>query len=318
MRAALAALVIATGSPVLGGQSGQREAFRAEVTDRETRVVRVPANGLLALTNMVGDIEVRAGRGPDVRVEIVRVARGRTEADARRGLADVTARQSERGSRVAIDAAHQRVRNPPYAVAVSYQVTAPAATGVTISSLTGNIVVSGIDGDLSVETTTGDVEIRDAGSLSRARAGTGRVTLTRVAHASAIEAGTIAGPVVATDIRTRQLRIDTVTGNIDVHGASAARVEVSTTQGHVSYEGTVARDGRYDLRTHSGSLRVIASGGSGFELRAQTFSGRVEVAGDLGLRVISRGRRDLVGSVGDGRAAVNLTTFSGQVSVSRR
>ncbi|HUF47166.1 MAG TPA: DUF4097 family beta strand repeat-containing protein, partial [Vicinamibacterales bacterium] len=240
------------------------------------------------------------------------------DADARQGLAGVTVHLAERGRRVTVEATHERVRNPPYAVTVSYAVTAPAATSVTIQSLTGHVEASGITGELSVDTTTGDVEIRDAPRLSRARTVTGSIDLTNVAHDSALEAGTIAGPVTATGIRTRRLRLDTVTGGITARDATADRVEIFTTQGSLTYDGAVAADGRYEMRTHSGSIRFIARSGSGFELRAQTFSGQIETARELGLTLVSRSRRELVGSVGDGRAVVLLTTFSGQVSVGRQ
>ncbi|HUF47043.1 MAG TPA: hypothetical protein VMM93_04445, partial [Vicinamibacterales bacterium] len=92
LAAATIGLIALAGATSLAGPAptDQRGSFRAEVVDRATHRVRVPAGGTLVLTNMVGDIEVRAGTGPEVRVDVVRVARGRTDADARQGLAGVT------------------------------------------------------------------------------------------------------------------------------------------------------------------------------------------------------------------------------------
>src|SRR5258708_490147 len=72
------------------GAFAQNRDFRSEQTQRETRNLQLGAAGALDLRNVSGDITVTAGSARDVTIEIVRVSRARTDADAKRGLEQVT------------------------------------------------------------------------------------------------------------------------------------------------------------------------------------------------------------------------------------
>ena len=61
----------------------QDKDFHVEQTDRQTKTLAIGANGSLELKNIVGDITVKAGGGREATVEIVRVSRGQTDADAK-------------------------------------------------------------------------------------------------------------------------------------------------------------------------------------------------------------------------------------------
>jgi DUF4097 and DUF4098 domain-containing protein YvlB len=297
---------------------GGRQALRAEVVERETRALALGPNGSLTLSNLAGNIIVRTGEGRDVTVEIIRRARGRTEADARRGLEQVTVHVDERANRATVESSYSSERNAPYSVSVAYEVRAPAGTSMSIQSLSGNIDAEGMAGQMTATTTTGDIAIRDARRLSRARSATGRVDLSNVETDGTLEAGTIAGVVAIDTVRARRLVVGTVTGAVTARGASAAWAEVTSTAGDIEYSGNIAPDGRYDLRSHTGDVRFIALGGSGFELRASTFVGRLAPDAGLGLTIIRQEPRELVGTVGDGQAVVTISSFSGNVVIQRR
>jgi len=294
------------------------ESLRAQVVDTETRSLSLGPRGELALSNFAGDITIRTTSGEDVTLTIVRRARGRTEADARRGLERVVVRVDERARRATVESSHGSERNPPYSVSVAYEVSAPAGTSVDIHTLTGNIEAAGLAGELTAETTTGDISVRDSQSVSRARSATGRVALANVGTSGTMEAGTIAGDVELDGVRARRLVIGTVSGGVTARDARAERAEVTSTAGDIEYAGEIMPDGRYELRTHAGTLRFIAVGGSGFELRASTFVGRISPDTALDLKAIRQDARELVGTVGDGRALVTLASFSGGITIERR
>jgi len=319
--AAVAALGVALVAGPAAGQdrtSRARQVLRAEVSHQESRVLRLGQEGTLTLTNLTGDIRIRPGAGREVRVDITRVARGRTEADARRGLARVTVTVEERANRASVETVRPAERNPPYRVTVAYDVIAPPGTSISAHSLTGNIGVTGIAGELSAVSTTGDIDIRDAQRLTRARTATGRIHLANVGNDGTLEAGTIAGSVLVEALRARRLLVGTVTGAVTARDAAADRAEVTSTAGAIEYAGPVALDGRYELRSHTGHVRFVVADGSGFELRASTFAGAIAPGAGLGLSVIRRDPHELVGTVGDGRAIVTLATFSGGIVIVRR
>ena len=99
------------------------------------------------------------------------------------------------------------------------------------------------------------------------------------------------------------------------------RVEAHSVSGNVEFGGTLAKGGRYELNSHSGDVRVVLAGATGFELEANSFSGTIH--SDLPLK--SPGRSTIRtappivhGVFGDGSAVLSVTTFSGNVVISRR
>src|SRR4029079_17619803 len=121
-------------------------------------------SGALDLDTLGGDITVTVGTGRDTIVEIVRISRGRTEADAVAGLDQFAVNVEQRGTRASVSSRYQQQdRRSAYRVHANYNVTAPAGTTMTIKSLGGNIRVKGIRGDLSADTAGGNIEISGAG-----------------------------------------------------------------------------------------------------------------------------------------------------------
>ena len=60
--------------------------------------------------------------------------------------------------------------------------------------------------------------------------------------------------------------------------------------GNIDYAGDLARSGRYEFVSHSGDIRLMLSGGTGFEVQANSFSGNVRSEFPVNRRG-GRGRR---------------------------
>jgi hypothetical protein len=80
------------------------------------------------------------------------------------------------------------------------------------------------------------------------------------------------------------------------------------------------------MKTHSGNVRLILTGNTGFEVVATSFSGNVRsdfpitLRGDTGEsdgRARGRQRRAIRGEYGDGSAFVELTSFSGSIVIGK-
>jgi DUF4097 and DUF4098 domain-containing protein YvlB len=89
--------------------------------------------------------------------------------------------------------------------------------------------------------------------------------------------------------------------------------------GDVDFAGSFARNGRYELSSHSGSVQAAVSGNVGFELEATSFSGSVRSDIPLKAQSTSRqSRQSLQGVYGDGSAILELSTFSGSIVLTKR
>jgi hypothetical protein len=90
----------------------------------------------------------------------------------------------------------------------------------------------------------------------------------------------------------------------------------------------VARNGRYEVNSHSGAIRFVLADTPGFELNAGSFSGSIRsefqmTVGGNQNPDIQRGRRrgpgdSLQATYGDGSASLNLRTFSGSIVIAKR
>jgi hypothetical protein len=304
------------------GPAMQNKDFKFEQTDRQTKTLAIGANGTLELQNIVGDITVKAGGSREATVEIVRVSRGRTEADAKLGLERVTAEVTSRGSRATVTAEYPNERRPDFSVSVAYNVTAPADARVLVQTITGNVTLTGIKGETSVNTTTGAVEIAQAADLTSAHTVTGKLVI-RDSQGDALDIGTMNGPIHLTNIKTRRLELSAVTGDIIAREIQAGGVDATCMSCQIEYSGPVTAGGRYEFQAHSGSIRLGLTGG--FDFEGETFSGVVEADPSLGLKPVPQAepaglgmkRKSLKGMVGGGGAFVEATTFSGSVKVGR-
>jgi len=296
----------------------QNRDFRAEQTDKQTKTLAIGASGSLELRNVVGDITVKAGSGREATVEIVRVSRGRTDADAKQGLARVTAEVSTRGDRGSVIAEYPDERRPNYAVSVAMTVTAPAGTQLNVISITGDVTVTGIKGETSINTTTGAIDVSQASALTAAHTATGKITI-RDSQGDALDVGTMSGPVELSNVKARRLEVSGVTAMVSARNMQAREAEVTCMTGTIEYSGPVSAGGRYEFQSHNGEIHLALTGG--FDFEGQTFNGQVEVDPAVGLKPqpnteragFGPRRQSVKGTVAGGGASVEATTFGGHV-----
>jgi DUF4097 and DUF4098 domain-containing protein YvlB len=301
---------------------------REEQVERTTRTLKLGADGVLALGNIAGDIVVTRGHGSETTIEIVKTARGRDAADAREQLQLVQVEVTERTGRADVRTRYpgngeRRTSNRRnFSVSVGYNVTAPAGTRLSIESISGNVKVTDIKGDVSANTVSGDVRISGATRVSAAKTISGMVELVDVQTDGALESGSVSGDVVLRRVTARRIDATSVSGSIRLEELQSDRVSANSTSGSVAFSGTLARNGRYELNSFSGEIRLLLSGNTGFEVEANSFSG--DVRSDFAITTRGQdsgrgGRRKVLnGTFGDGSAILDLTTFSGSILISKR
>ena len=93
---------------------------------------------------------------------------------------------------------------------------------------------------------------------------------------------------LGTAIALPMLDINTVSGDLDLADVRSERVHIRSVSGNLTYDGPLAKAGRYDLNSHSGDIRLLVPAGVGFELEANTFSGSLRSDLPLTLRGATR------------------------------
>ncbi len=109
-----------------------------------------------------------------------------------------------------------------------------------------------------------------------------------------------------------------MSGDIELLDVSEAlSVDVKTVSGNVIYIGSIKAGGRYELKTHSGDVRMTIPAGSAFDFEANTFSGDID--SDFEITVVGKiSPKEIRGTVGKGGATVALKTFSGNVDLKKK
>jgi DUF4097 and DUF4098 domain-containing protein YvlB len=199
-----------------------------------------------------------------------------------------------------------------------------------LKSISGSISVTNVKGEVRAETVSGDVNITQTPNVVMAKTISGDVTARDIGSQTTLVLSTISGTVLGTGLRVRALEAGTVSGDVRLIGSQIERLEAKSVSGNIEFDAPLAKDGRYEFVSHSGNVRIMLSGNTGFELDADTFSGSVR--SDVPVTLQSAGRQDpghpgdrrggssraIRGSYGDASAFVSIRSHSGSVVIARK
>ena len=322
---------------VLMGAAGEV----AGQTEELVRTIPMEPGGRLTLRNIEGGITVTGVDGDDLTIRATKRA-GRRGGDDD-ALDRVEIEIEERGNRVVVETEYpghrrsfleslrdllgggRRDRREPF-VAVDYRVAIPRDAGVTIESFAGDVTVEAVDGETRVETVSGDVRLTALARLVAVESFAGDLELTDVRAGGALTARTVSGRIDIQKVRAPRLEVNAFSGAVALAGVESRRVEVETVSGLVAFDGFLASDGRYGVRSHSGRILLTVPDGSAFELEAESFSGGLRsdvpiLAGPGGAvrqaTILGRGYRAIRGTAGGSAGTrLELSTVSGDIVIS--
>lgn len=304
---------------------------RGRHEERETvnRSVRIGNSGELSLTSLAGDITVTRGSGADLQIEAVKTARGQNAEDARQMLQLLRIDITERGSRVDVKTVYPSAQELPgpqrrqFNASVAYNITAPSGTRLSIRTVSGTVKVTDIRGELSLESTSGDVVITGGERITTAKTISGNVNVLNSTSQVPFEAHTISGHVTLRQVKAPRVELGSVSGNVIIGEVEIPTIEAQSMSGDVEFNSPFAKGGRYEFSSHAGTVRLVIGGGTGFELEVSSFGGSIQVDPSLGLKNEDdnegrRRQRSFRAVHGDASAMVEATAFSGRVIVTKR
>jgi hypothetical protein len=303
-----------------------------EQSDTFSRKYRIGRDGRVSIQNVAGEISVSVGPGDEVSIEAVKRTRG-----DRSELNRVDVIVEEHAGRVDVRTEHGAFFRDDH-VSVDFTVIVPEGASVEMRSVSGNVKVNGVKGVVRAQSVSGNVVASNAPRVEYARTVSGDVELTGVSMDSDMTAQSISGSVHASGLKARALDISTVSGEVSLRDAKCERLNARSVSGGIDYNGSLTKNGRYDVSSHSGSVRFTLTSGTGFELNTTSFSGSLRsefpltlggqpggdvIVGPGSNTAIRRGRGRGPGSgvravFGDGSASLSLRTFSGDIVIARR
>ncbi len=190
----------------------------------------------------------------------------------------------------------------PEDVDADYEITAPEESELQVRTESGLIVVERIYGDMTFDTVSGDIHLKQISGY--------------------VDIHTVAGSLICTECAGR-LEVRSISGNVQILQPQLNTLRVSTTSGNILFDGDFLRHGTYSINNASGFTEVRFSENDSFDLQVKTSKGTVDnqAQNDLtpdkhGLRHLpARFAKGLIGSVNQGLARVDLSTFNGTIRI---
>jgi DUF4097 and DUF4098 domain-containing protein YvlB len=279
----------------------------------------VGPSGTLDISNVSGRVAVSEGGTDTIVIDAVKRFRG-AAADAKSQFAQTTIEMIEGAGRVDVKTIYA-VRNTR--VSVDYTVTAPAGTAVFAHSVSGDVKVTNIKGEVRADTVSGDVSATGTPGATLVRTVSGDASASGINHPNELRVSSVSGTVTLTGAKVRSVDADSISGDVIMSDITCDRTTAKSISGDIVFSGPLAKVGRYQFQSQSGEIRLTLVGTPGFELDASTFSGTVRsdfpVTVPPGQPTGGQGsHKTLRGVVGSGGATLSIRSFSGDIAIAKK
>ena len=160
-------------------------------------------------------------------------------------------------------------------------------------------------GDMTLESVKGDVHLKEVSGYIIIRTTEGSLVCTQCAG---------------------KLDFKSISGGAQILQPALNNVSIFTTSGNILFDGDFIRTGLYTMKSGKGLVEVRFSGADSFDLNAQTTLGAVDNRAAAFLKPDSHGIKRLAskftkgffGTVGQGLAKVELSSYSGTIRILKR
>jgi DUF4097 and DUF4098 domain-containing protein YvlB len=300
-----------------------------EQTDRFAETYKVGPDPALDLTHIAGDVRVITGRNNEIKVEALKRVRHRNLEEGKRLLGQLRVEVTQVGSRIEVRTVYPRTNGGRgISSNIDYTITVPVSAAVSVKTVSGDVSVSGVRGEVRAETVSGDVDATSTPNLALAKAVSGDVRARDIGAATNLVLGTVSGTVIASALKVRTLDAGSISGDVQLSDLQVERLTAKTVSGDIGFDGGLARGGRYEFNAHSGTVRLVLANVSGFELDASTFSGSIRTDFPVTVRSTARdddprsrrglNNRSIRGTFGDASAFLSVRSFSGTVVITKK
>jgi DUF4097 and DUF4098 domain-containing protein YvlB len=297
-----------------------------EQIEKFSRSIKVDDDAVLDLSHLSGDVRVTGGSGSEIRIDATKRVRHRNPDEAKRLLEALRIEINTVQGRVEVRTIYPRSTNRGLSASVDYVITVPAGAAVALKSISGDLNITSVRGEVRAEAISGNVNITNTPNVSLAKTVSGDVVARDIGTQTTLVLGTVSGNVVGTGLKVRTLEAGTVSGNVRLEGSQIERLEARALSGNIDFDATLVKGGRYEFTSHSGDVRLNLSGNTGFELDADTFSGSVRSDIPVTLRTTGQTRsgerrsspRAIRGTYGDASAILSVRSHSGSVVITKK
>ncbi len=191
----------------------------------------------------------------------------------------------------------------------------PAGSTLTVSTVSADTVVTDVQGALDLQSVSGNIEAEAFDKDLKLHTVSGDLDVHGNRGAAVLTAVTVSGNLEVKGLGG-EVNASSVSGDLNLHMRSALRSRVRTTSGDVTLQGTLAKDARIDWESVSGDLTFNVGGTGDAEYDLATATG--EISNCFGPEALSSRYgpgEELKFTAGAGGASLRARSLSGDISL---
>jgi DUF4097 and DUF4098 domain-containing protein YvlB len=198
-------------------------------------------------------------------------------------------------------------------------VRVPAASRLAVTTVSADIEVQDVTGAQRLQTVSADIRTEAAAEDVECKSVSGDVAVNGSGKKALVTITTVSGDAMALKV-AGEVNANTVSGNLTLGLGETTRSRLRSTSGDLTMASVLAADGRLDIESISGDVRLELHGPVNAEFDVTSFNG--EIRNCFGPKAVSTSEyapgKELQFREGQGTGRVRIKTLNGDINVCRK
>lgn len=213
-----------------------------------------------------------------------------------------------------IEVDHSGTRRKSQSVKVVVRL--PEGVKADINNVSGDLSLEGVKGGIQINLVSGDVTVSEIGEKLEVNTVSGDLHVEK-ADVKRFDLNTVSGKVICNGLKAKEVSLKAVSGDFRCEKSRCENITMNAVSGDVFYEGALVEGGTYEFSTKSGDVTLSIPAETSFRIDLSTFSG--DLTCDFPLDKIKRTNGESLSGVHkDGKAEIEVSTFSGEVIIKKK
>jgi len=259
--------------------------------DRAEKHFPVSAKPKITVRNSTGRIQVKAWSKNEVQVTWTNPS-GKTSVAT-----------EEAGNRVEVVTRENQEGLSEEDCKTDFEITVPVESELNIRTDSGTVTVDSVHGDMTFDTVGASLQLSDVSGYLMVK--------------------TIDGSLICTRC-SGKLEANSISGNVQMVQPALDSVRVQTSSGNIFFDGSFSSRGIYIMKNFSGTIEVHFTSSDSFDVNATSLKG--DVINQANFKPDTHGSshpaskfgHSLFGTMNEGHAKVELSSFSGTIKILQR
>lgn len=218
------------------------------------------------------------------------------------------------GIKLEEDAKDKNDRNAYKNIKIRYEISMPRRYNTTIATASGDLDLGSLEGNVKYTSASGDINSSGVTGNVKISTASGDINLSSVTGET--EISTASGEINCSSL-AGDITASTASGDIVLSGNRGA-LEISTASGDITINYSGSNLGT-KLSSVSGDIHFNYSGDFAADLKANTLSGDIELAGNITAHDPSeRKRKNIEAKINGGGERLNCATVSGDINIKEK